>query len=160
MDINKFIESGFTHTIDKDIESLIGTLPKLENWQLDSSGVRYPENIDLSLAHEYISRKYVAPFFSKVEMGYRSIWEGSDIPTTKWHNDLIEGSNLFFMYYLTDVFNEGEICFRCNNIETGKLQPKKYMLLMGSQELFVEHKVNLTTDTRIACNFGFNVKWI
>ena len=77
----------------------------------------------------------------------------------EWHNDLVEGCNLFFMYYLSDVTNGGELMFRVNNTPTGIIQPKKDLLVMASQEEHVEHKVNFTDQTRIACNFGFNVEW-
>ena len=63
------------------------------------------------------------------------------------------------MYYLSDVTKGGELMFRVDKTLTGIIQPKKDLLVMASQEAHVEHKVNFTNQTRIACNFGFNVEW-
>ena len=65
-----------------------------------------------------------------------------------WHNDLVEGCNLFFMFYLTDVTEGGELMFRVNNNATGIIQPKRDLLVMASQEAHVEHKVNFTEPNK------------
>lgn len=157
MYITDFYTKGYTSVIDDRLELLIENIHPITDWKVDSTGIRYPAHVNLENAHRYIAENYVYPIFGQSELGYKSIWEGTDTPSLKWHNDLVEGSNLFFMYYLTTVNNSGELCFRVNGIETGKIQPKKHLLVMGSQEAHVEHKVNPTTELRIACNFGFSI---
>lgn len=162
MDLTDFICNGFTQTTDDTVISKIqATLNDWEN--LDSKGIRYrvPKQFDLQVAHQYIADTYVSKFFDKVELGYNGIWDGGiKRDVDKWHNDLIEGCNLFVMLYLNDVTTGGQLCFKCNDIETGCIQPRKGLLVMGSQELHVVHKVSLTTEQRMVCNFGFNVSWI
>jgi hypothetical protein len=159
LDISEFFVNGYSSTIDTKIYSLIDVELDVLNWPIDEHKIRSPEYADLSNAHHYIAEKYIKPIAKKYEIGYNSIWEGVET-AVGWHNDLIENeNNVFFMYYLTDIKNNGELCFRMNGVETGKIQPKKYVLVMGSQELNVQHKVIPTDEIRIACNFGFKVKW-
>lgn len=156
MDINSYLINGFTHTYDKEIANLIGELPPLNEWKTESCGVNYPENIDLNPAMDYIAEKYVKAFFTNYEKGYKRIWNKPENKSMEWHNDLIEGYNLFFLYYLNDVYKDGEICFRVNGKETNKIQPRRHLLVMGSQASNVEHKVNYTSEDRMVVNFGFN----
>lgn len=160
VDLSEFFVKGYSATIDKNILSLLNVPLDVDKWVRDEDGIRSPGNVDLTIAHHYIAEKYIKPIAKKYEIGYNSIWEGIDQPTREWHNDLIErNNNVFFMYYLNDVENDGELCFRMNGLETGRVQPKQSVLVMGSQESYVEHKVIPTTETRIACNFGFRVEW-
>lgn len=160
MDITALKKNGYTYTYDETVESLIGELPPLDLWQSDQEGVQFPKNVNLSKAHDYIYETYVQDNFIICDFGYSNIWNNTDIPSTVWHNDLPEGSNIFFMYYLNDVSNGGELCFQMDGLETGCIQPKKHLLVLGSQEEHVRHKVNLTKETRIVCNFGFKIQWI
>lgn len=147
---------GFTYTYDYDIMNLIGNLPPLEEWSIDEYGVQFPENINLDAAMDYIGKVYVSQFFPSYTHGYRYLWNKTENQTMEWHNDLVEGCKVFFLYYMTDVTEGGEICFRVEGKETGSLQPKKHMLVMGSQESHVEHKANYTPQTRIVSNYGFD----
>ena len=156
MDMNEYQIKGFTYTYDYDIMNLIGDLPPLEEWSIDEYGVQFPETVDLEPAMDYIGKVYVSRFFPSYTKGYRYLWNKTENQTMEWHNDLIEGCKGFFLYYMTDVTEGGEICFRVNGRETGMLQPKKHMLVMGSQEAHVEHKVNYTPQTRIVSNYGFD----
>lgn len=148
---------GFTYTYDYDIIDLIGKLPPTSEWLKDDEyDVEYPANISLSSAMDYIGAKYVSQYFPNYSKGYNYLWNKTESATQVWHNDLVEGCKVFFLYYLTDVTEGGEICFRVNGVETGSLQPRKHMLVMGSQESHVEHKVNYTPQTRIVSNYGFD----
>jgi len=160
MDMSEYIIKGFTHTFDPYIEELIGELPPMEEWKGESYGGKYPEGVDLLPAQEYILEKYVKPNFRNPELGYRAVWTGIDRKTVPWHNDLPEGPNIFFMYYLTDITEGGELCFKVRDEVTGCIQPKRHMLLLGSQEPHIMHKVNLTDQIRTVCNFGYIVEWI
>jgi hypothetical protein len=159
MDLIVFQQRGFALFEDAEIEKLIGNLPNLNEWLIDSTGVEYPKDVDLTPAHEYIKNKYVDPYCKFVSYGYKGVWNKTDAPSLEWHNDLVEGPNLFFMYYLSDITQGGELMFRVDKKPTGLIQPRKHLLVMASQESNVEHKVNVTEQTRIVCNFGFNVQW-
>lgn len=157
MNMSDFFIQGFTSTTDYVIMDLIGKLPPLEEWILgDQDHATYPIGVDLNPAMEYIAKTYVEPFFPNYTKGYQYIWNKSESKTMVWHNDLVEGYNLFFLYYMNDVTDGGEIQFRVNGIETGMIQPRKHLLVMASQELHVEHKVNYTPQPRIVSNYGFN----
>jgi hypothetical protein len=111
-------------------------------------------------AHEYLGRTYVSQLRTNYELGYRHLWERTADPVHEWHNDLIEGCNLFFLCYLTDVYEGGELCFRSKGIETGQVQPRKGIVVMASQHTHYQHKVNPhpESEKRMLCNFGFDVK--
>ena len=147
--------NGYKVFEDKKILFTLGKIPDIKEWEGDQ--VKSPKGFDLRLAQNYINNKYVAPVFGGAVFGYSNIWSGTDSNSKEWHNDLIEGCNLFFMYYLSDITEGGELCFRVNGKETGSIQPKKDMLVMGSQERYVEHKVNDCNQERIVCNFGYNI---
>jgi hypothetical protein len=158
MILKDLIEKGYTYTFDNNLLPYIqGYLSNIDNWTRHSSGIEYPEDQDLNPAMDYIQNKYVQPIFGKNKKGYKALWNKSESSSMQWHNDLKEGPNLFFLYYLNDIQNGGEIKFRVYGIETGYLQAKRGLLVMGSQESHVEHKVEPTEETRIVANFGFYV---
>tara|TARA_B110000208_G_C11680262_1_gene398454 strand:+ start:555 stop:1040 length:486 start_codon:yes stop_codon:yes gene_type:complete len=150
---------GYIEIVDTTIADTIPAFPPLSEWSTTDEYVEYPQFVDLKPVHEYIGKTYVEPFATILDYGYNALWNKTDEPSMHWHNDLVEGCNLFFMFYLTDVTEGGELMFRVNNKVTGIIQPKRHLLVMASQEAHVEHKVNLTEQTRIVCNFGFNVQW-
>lgn len=156
MNFTDFLIKGFTYTFDEEISSLIGKLPPLDQWPRDVDGAEFPVGVDLQPAMDYIDQTYVSMFFTGSTQGYSYIWNKTESKTMEWHNDLIEGSRVFFLHYMTDVTDGGEICFRVNGVETGCLQPKQHLLVMGSQELHVEHKANYTPQVRIVSNYGFD----
>lgn len=156
LDFNDFLIKGFTYTYDYAIMDYIGNLPPVDKWQKEDFGLEFPPEVDLDPAMDYIGQTYVSQFFPNFTKGYRYIWNKTEDKTMEWHNDLVEGCKLFFLYYMTDITEGGEVCFRVNQIETGSLQPKKHMLVMASQELHVEHKANYTPQTRIVSNYGFD----
>jgi len=97
---------------------------------------------------------------------YSSIWNGTEQSSCNWHNDLLEGANVFFLLYFTDMDpnNGGEIMFR--NMEENKRitafhMPRKYDVILASQDLKFEHRVEhfrAPCVERITMNFGFNIK--
>lgn len=158
LNLSDYHMDGFTYGYDYNIIELIGDLPPLSEWVDECHGIRYPENIDLSLSMDYIASTYLSPMLGdKFDKVYDYIWDKSEPQTMLWHNDLIEGANVFFLYYLTDVTQGGEICFRVNGGNEKCLQPKRGLLVMGSQAEHIEHKANFTQDLRITSNYGFNI---
>jgi len=118
-----------------------------------------------SLLHETYLSKYDNSVESK-KLIYSYLWNGTSSGSDVWHNDLIEGANVFFLLYFTDMQlgSGGEIMFR--NMEQNKRVtcfhlPKKYDLILGSQDLKFQHRVEnfrKPNMERITLNFGFNIK--
>lgn len=158
MILSDLVEKGYTYTFDNDLFAHIKVdLLNLDSWVQHPSGIQYPKDQDLNPAMDYLASKYVYPIFGENKRGYKALWNKSEASSMEWHNDLKEGPNLFFLYYLNDIQKGGEIRFRIYGIESGFMQAKKGLLVMGSQESHVEHKVEFTEETRIVANFGFYV---
>lgn len=162
MIMEDFFTKGFTYTFDYELVTHIREedLRDPESWFQTDEGTMYPLGYDLSAAMDYLQHKYVTPLFGKNEKGYNYIWNHNEKTVQVWHNDLREGPNLFFLYYLNDVYSGGEIRFRVDGVETGQVQPRTGLLVMGSQEAHVEHKAEPTDETRILSNFGFYVNMV
>lgn len=114
-----------------------------------------------------IGETIVSLIDKEYKSGYNHIWNGTEHDLCEWHNDLREGPNLFLILYMSDIDSScgGEIEFRSSvtkNI-TGSILPKKYDIIIGSQELSWEHQVGkfkCGPMERITCNFGYYIKWI
>jgi hypothetical protein len=113
-----------------------------------------------------LGKKYVSSVDKNYKLGYRSLWNGTEISSCSWHNDLMEGPNLFFLMYLTRLEENvgGEIQFRHSATKeiTGSILPQKYKIVVGSQELKWEHRVvpfKYDKMERITANFGFYVNY-
>jgi len=150
IDFSDFIIKGYAQTIDKELYSFID-VPEVNDNQFEML------NIDINEANKYIVDKYVIPLFGNYNKTDHSIWKGSEDSTCEWHNDLREGYNIFFLYYMTDIKNNGELMVRMNNEKTGIIQPSKYDLIMLSQAPNVQHKVIHTDDVRIVANFMYDI---
>lgn len=159
MIMSDFFSKGFTYTFDHEVVKYIREedICDPDSWFQTDEGTTYPLGYDLTEAMNYIRDTYVTPLFGENKSGYSYIWNHNEKTVQVWHNDLREGPNLFFLYYMTDVYNGGEIRFRVNGKETGHVQPRVGLLVMGSQELHVEHKAEPTNETRILSNYGFYV---
>lgn len=159
MIMDDFFTKGFTYTFDHDLIKYIREedLCNPHLWFRTDEGTMYPLGYDLSAAMDYVQEKYVTPIFGENQSGYNYIWNNIEKAVQVWHNDLVEGSNIVFLYYLTDVYIGGEIRFRVNGEETGSIQPRTGLLVMASQEAHVEHKVEPTDEVRILSNYGFYV---
>lgn len=168
--INDLFIKGFHKTNSKEMFVFLEELlPKLDWIQNHDEDYRYitPTTVSeeaLSKTMKLLHDKYVSPISSEVEYGYSSIWNGAEKTTCEWHNDLIEGPNLFFLLYLNDIKPGcgGDISFRDAHTKevTGSVIPKKYDIVIGSQNLKWDHKVGTLKCgpmDRFVANFGFKV---
>jgi len=166
LQVEELYITGFTSVEDTTVYDMV--IPHLKDcdWEFeDDEALWYPvmdqafEDTMLK-AHEYLGETYVSKLRPNYELGYRHLWERTAEPVLEWHNDLIEGCNVFFLVYLTDVNVGGEICFRAHGQPTGMISPRKGLVVMASQHEYVQHKVNPhpETEKRMLCNFGFDVK--
>ena len=159
MILHDFLTRGFTYTFDHELVKhiLAKDLHDPDSWIETDDGIAVPPEYDLTDSMLYIKNKYVSPIFGESKNGYNSIWNKNESTVQVWHNDLREGPNLFFLYYMTNVYKGGEIRFRVNGIETGCVQPRVGLLVMGSQESHIEHKAEPTNEARVLSNYGFYV---
>ena len=170
--ITDLIIKGHYHTNDKD--DFLFLMPIIDNikWiKGEEPNCRYiydDENIEAALSKtmKYLGEKYVALIDKDFKFGYKSMWNGTDSTSCEWHNDLIEGPNLFFLLYCNDMKKNcgGEIEFRKTDTKqvTGSILPKMYDVVIGSQKLSWEHRVapfKCENIERIRVNFGFYVNY-
>lgn len=156
MDEEQFDTNGFTTTYDHRLYYLIP--PADSEWVEEYEGFSYPKQINLDEAATYLKRTYLPDY---AELGYYNYWEGSEPTAMEWHNDHIEGCDVFFIYFLNDVDIGGELMFRRTGGEiTGMIQPRKHLLVKGSQKTSFEHIAVYSPEKRYVCNFGFKVEWI
>src|SRR5210317_1002697 len=114
----------------------------------------------LTNIHYAIAKKYVEPCFSEYEMLGHKMWEGVDEYSTFYHNDLVEGPNMFFLLYFSDMdcLQEGAIYFKQNTGEEFKYYPKKYDLIAVNCSTQFQHKADKTKHERILTDYNFYVK--
>jgi hypothetical protein len=134
-------------------------------WNYHLNGMRNKIKKTADLLYETYLSKYDNCYENK-KLIYSYIWNGACDGSSSWHNDLKEGANVFFLLYFTDMEQGvgGEIMFR-NMTQNKKVTcyhlPKKYDLILGSQDLNFQHRVEdfrKPNVQRITMNFGFNIK--
>ena len=88
----------------------------------------------------------------------RRLWLGVNLDATKWHNDLEEGPNCFFLLYFSDMrkYDEGAVWFR-NGEKEWRILPYPGLLVAVNCEKQFEHKAESTKQERIIASFAFNL---
>jgi hypothetical protein len=162
----KFSDKSFFVYLEKALENVVWEPPEEDDPYFFTTDITREIQKSLDDTANLISDKIVSLIDSSHTQGYKYIWNGTEFSICRWHNDLKEGPNLFFLLYLTDMNPDcgGEIEFRSAHTKevTGSILPKKYDIVIGSQELDWEHQVGAFKCgpmERITCNFGFYVKW-
>jgi hypothetical protein len=90
-------------------------------------------------------------------------WRGIDNKTDVWHTDHIEGSNLAFLMYLTDMDEStggGIQIKRANSSNYATIYPKKYDIVVLNQngDQFRHKVINLKQPiNRDVANIEFNI---
>jgi len=149
--IDNFFTHGFVTFEDRSIEKMI---PQYDMPQSNSFSMI---DVNLNDMSSYVGSSYIAPYFPGYSDYTYSMFVGSEHSTMEWHNDLVEGYNTFFLYYLTTVDHGGELMIQCNDSVVGCVQPKKHLLVMLSQASHVKHRVNPTDQVRVAINLAYKV---
>lgn len=89
------------------------------------------------------------------------LWEGLSEKTDMWHNDKVDGPNLFFLLYFDDMTktNTGALWIK-NQFEEMRILPKPGMLVALNQEnpIFL-HKAEKSGSRRIVASFNFCIDW-
>ncbi|MDA1317431.1 MAG: 2OG-Fe(II) oxygenase [bacterium] len=108
--------------------------------------------------------KYIIGYNKNVSIKSKDIWSGADRDSFKWHNDLIEGSNLTVLLYYSTVKENtgGELMVRKAETKeiTGVHLPVKYDIIFLNQSSDWEHRVSDFVDPRmerIVINFGYKI---
>ena len=108
--------------------------------------------------HFEISKRFVEPSYKNFTIEKRRLWEGVNDDATKWHNDLREGPNCFFLLYFSDLdtIKEGAIHFK-NSSDEWKIYPKRGLLAAVNCMPEFLHKADKTSCERIVSSFYFNL---
>lgn len=167
------IANGHYHTNHKEVfkflEPIIPSIKWLQDEEINHKCAEPSSDINeaLNKTAEILYKKYLSYIDQSAKVGYTFIWNGTEDSVCKWHNDLKEGPNICFLLYLTDVSEQcgGKIEIRKKDTKkvTGSITPKKYDIVMFSQESDWEHRVSpflCGPMERITINIGFCVKWI
>lgn len=163
----KFNDKSFFLHLETALENVVWDKPEKNDPYFFTTEITNKINQALDETANLIADRIVSKIDPHNTQGYKYIWNGTELSICRWHNDLKEGPNLFFLLYLTDMDPDcgGEIEFRSTHTKevTGSILPKKYDVVIGSQELDWEHQVGVFKCgpmERITCNFGFYVSWI
>ncbi len=163
---HKIQDKSFFVYLEKALENVIWDKPEEDDPYFFTTEITDEISEALNKTADMIGERIVSLIDKDHVQGYKFIWNGTELSICRWHNDLKEGPNLFFLLYLTDMNAEcgGEIEFRSTHTKevTGSILPQKYDLIIGSQELDWEHQVGVFKCgpmERITCNFGYYVKW-
>jgi hypothetical protein len=115
----------------------------------------------LCVLHLEIQKKYLNGKVKSSELVSRRLWEGFTEETDVWHNDLVDGPNVFFLLYFDDMTktNDGALWVK-NSFDTLRIVPTPGTLVALNQEnpSFL-HKAEKSKTRRITASFEFNVEW-
>lgn len=106
----------------------------------------------------YVKTKYVDPEWPEAVYNKYIIWEGVDRDNQGWHTDMFEGYDIFFLYYLTDNFEEtgGAIEFKWGSGQS-IYYPKAGDLFMVNNCRGFWHRAGSSSIKRRVASFDFNV---
>lgn len=116
----------------------------------------------LGLFAQYIKAKYIDPNWENAKFNKFAIWEGIDEDSMDWHTDKFETWDIFFLYYLSDTYEEtgGSIEFEWEDNRVS-IQPKAGTLILinnfkNSKGFW--HRAVASKITRYCSSFDFIVE--
>ena len=112
----------------------------------------------LTMFAHYLKSKYIDPEWPEAVYNKFIIWEGVDRDNQGWHTDMFEGYDIFFLYYLTDTFEEtgGHIEFKWEEGEE-KYYPNAGDLFLVNNCRGFWHRAGSSDIVRKVASFDFNV---
>lgn len=167
--INNIYERGFVKLSEPEGLSIINadnfTLLNREERSRDNTiNDVHPELAErMSLFSQYLKTKYIDPEWPNAIYNKFIIWEGVDKDNQGWHTDMFESYDIFFLYYLDDMFEEngGSISFKWGLLDgeenSIKFYPKAGDLFMVNNSRGFWHKAESCTIQRRVCSFDFTV---
>jgi hypothetical protein len=115
----------------------------------------------LNILHYEIDEKILKGNVKKSEISNNRMWEGFSEETDFWHNDIVDGPNLFFLLYFDDMTktNDGALWVK-NEKEEIRILPKSGTLVCLNQDNpnFL-HKAEKSKFRRVVASFDFFVEW-
>jgi hypothetical protein len=131
------------------------------------SGIADPDPNDpifsrLEILQNTVGEKIITPLFGSYQAGTARIWNQTDEASTKWHNDYVEGYNLFVLIYF-DILTPGlggKIHIRNPQGEVFTHLPTRGDCIFVNLKQGFDHRVDHTrprTATRRVANLRYNV---
>jgi hypothetical protein len=115
----------------------------------------------LNILHHEIDETILKGEVKNSEILNNRLWEGFSEETDMWHNDIVDGPNLFFLLYFDDMtkINDGALWIK-NEFEEVRILPKPGTLVALNQEKpsFL-HKAERSIARRIVAGFDFFIDW-
>ena len=162
--VKQLLEKGYYELYEPEGVDLINPsefkLLNVEERARDNGVKDIPEELSkrLETFAQYIKMKYIDPNWPNATYNKFIIWEGIDKDSMGWHTDMFEGYDVFFLYYMTDTFEEtgGGIQFKWKDGEA-TVQPKKGTLVLVNNCRGFWHRAIATTVPRTLASFDYNV---
>jgi len=168
---NEYILNGFYKTSYDDIDSIpINNIPfdKVDDYGLSyPSSVSYTgqqainklkQNILVALEEVFSSVHFVPRASARLKQNPYGLWDGVEPSSSEWHNDHIEGGNMFALIYFdsmpTDGSYGGSLSVKSPaNIIT--LYPQRGDIVFVSHADCIHHKAESSTIQRRVMNMAF-----
>jgi hypothetical protein len=114
--------------------------------------------IRLNTFAQYLKVKYIDSNWDNATYNKFIVWEGVDRDNQGWHTDMLEGYDLFLLFYFDDTKKEtgGGIQFKWKD-EEKHFQPRAGSLFLVNNCRGFWHKAESTTIKRRVASFDFNV---
>jgi len=108
-------------------------------------------------------RAILAPAFKSVVTGKIELWDGTEPTSCEWHNDLVEGWNLFALIYFNDMDpeNGGSVSFKTPADDVYTVYPKYGTCVFVNMEPWYFHKVEplCNPQPRVVLNICYRVEF-
>jgi hypothetical protein len=165
--IKDLIEKGFYQT---DISDILKNLDISNiSWKEEHLNNVYEpkDNVELDKSIDLINSNLIEMLnqnFKSVQVGKKELWEGTEPTSCVWHNDLVEGWNLFALVYFNDMTEEtgGSISFKNAEEEIYTVYPKYGTCIFVNMMPWYYHKVEqvkVFNIKRVVLNCCYNVEY-
>jgi hypothetical protein len=107
---------------------------------------------------DYVSEQYVSKVYDNFEIRCVNVWDGVDLGSMCWHNDLVENFDFNVLYYYdnTSIDVGGQIEFKYPGGED-IVYPQAGNLIFINQSLQFQHKANRSTAPRRVASIEYKI---
>jgi hypothetical protein len=116
----------------------------------------------LSIIQTIIAEDYLYPNAKSVEFLQNRIWKGIAINSDKWHSDVNEDPDVFFLLYFNDMTqnNTGAFLIKDDFDKIERVLPTQGTLVAVDNTIpKYYHRAEYTDETRIVASFNYKVDW-
>jgi hypothetical protein len=116
----------------------------------------------LNAIQTIIAEEYLRPNATFVEFLQNRIWKGIAVNSDKWHNDVNESPNVFFLLYFNDMTltDTGAFLIKDDFEKIERVLPTPGTLIAVENTISkYYHRAEYTDSTRIVASFNYKVDW-